>query len=133
SLLWPILKHAFTAPRATAVVDDMQTYSYLKLAAASLFMASKIEWATEKPHVGVMLPSSGGFAAAMLGTWVLGRTLVPLNFLHKKDELAHVIGDNDSDTILTVPQMLEFLSGRENLPSDINVVELCKAELKGLP
>ncbi|MEX0653502.1 MAG: AMP-binding protein [Phycisphaeraceae bacterium] len=133
SLLWPILKHAFTAPRATAVVDDTQTYTYLKLAAASFFMASRIARATDNKHVGVMLPSSGGFAAAMLGTWMLGRVLVPLNFLLKKDELAHVIRDADIDTILTVPQMLEFLGGRENLPDEVNVIELSKDDFKGLP
>ncbi|MFA9480190.1 class I adenylate-forming enzyme family protein [Phycisphaerales bacterium AB-hyl4] len=133
SLLWPILKHAFTAPRTTAVVDDMQSYSYLKLAAAGLFMANKIAKTTDKKHVGVMLPSSGGFAAAMLGTWMLGRVLVPLNFLLKKEDLAYIIRDSDIDTILTVPQMLEFLGGRDSLPAETNVVELAKADFKGLP
>ena len=133
SLTRRILAHAVTAPRRSAIVDDFAQYSYARLAGLSFFMASRIQRETDARHVGLMLPTSGLFPAALLGTWLLGRVAVPLNYLLSRGEMHHVIHDSDIDTILTVGPMLEFIGGREALPEDVNVVELAREQFKGLP
>ncbi|MEX2543577.1 MAG: AMP-binding protein [Phycisphaeraceae bacterium] len=128
-----ILGHALRAPRRVAVIDDQATYSYARLAAASFFLASRIERETRAKHVGLMLPTSGVFPAALLATWLLGRVAVPLNYLLSRAELHHVIHDADIDTILTVGPMLEYVGGRDAIPGHINIVELSKDDFKGIP
>ena len=49
---------------------------------------------------GIMLPTSGLFPVAMMAAWMLGRTIVPLNYLLKADELAYVIGDAELDVVV---------------------------------
>ena len=41
----------------------------------------------------MMLPTSALFPVAMLATWMLGRTVVPLNYLLSQKDLAFVIDD----------------------------------------
>ncbi len=80
--------------------------------------------------MGVMLPTSGAMPMALLGTWMAGRTSVPLNYLLGRDELRYVVGHSGVDTILTAGPMLEFVGGRDVLPADVKVVCLEQLNLK---
>jgi long-chain acyl-CoA synthetase len=60
---------------------------------------------TDKPRVGILLPSSAGFAASFFGTLIAGKAVVPINFLLGEREIAHVIADSGIDTIVTIPQL----------------------------
>jgi long-chain acyl-CoA synthetase len=44
---------------------------------------------------------------AMLSTWLLGRTVVPVNYLLKREERDDVLGDAGVDLVVTVAPMLE--------------------------
>ncbi len=133
SALTPILKQCLLHPTRTAVVDDQRTYRFIDLAMGGMYVAREIESATSRKHVGILLPTSGGFVVSLLGTWLADRVAVPLNFLLKKEELAYVIADSEIDTIITAKPMLDFLGGRENLPDDINLLLLDEVSFKGIP
>eukprot|EP00752_Nemacystus_decipiens_P014543 g12952.t1 len=132
ALLRPILKQALLHPTRTAVVDDLRTWSYAKLAGGAYFMAREIAKATDKPHVGLMLPTSGAFPAALLGTWQAGKVAVPLNYLLSKEDLHHVIRDSGLDTVFTASKLLDVV-GEDAIPEGINVVRLDQLSFKGLP
>ncbi|MHC4428124.1 MAG: class I adenylate-forming enzyme family protein, partial [Planctomycetota bacterium] len=102
----------------------------LQLYAGALHVARAIERATDAEHVGIMLPTSGLFPMTMLGTWLLGRTIVPVNYLLAPDELAYVVDDAEVDTIVTVGPMLEFVG---EIPDHLKLIKLDELSYKGLP
>jgi long-chain acyl-CoA synthetase len=132
ALLRSIYKQALLHPTRTAIVDDMRTWSYGKLAGGSFFMAREIAKATDKPHVGIMLPTSGAFPAALLGAWQAGKVAVPLNYLLSKEDLHHVIKDAGLDTVFTASKLLDVI-GEDAIPQGVKVVRLDKLSFKGLP
>jgi len=111
-------------------VDDQRTCCAFELYAGALHLARVIERSTDAPHIGVMLPTSGLFPMAMLSTWMLGRTIVPLNYILKPDELEYIIDHAELDTIITVAAMAEFVGG---LPERIRQIRLEELSFKGIP
>lgn len=132
ALLRSIYKQALLHPTRTAMVDDTRTWSYGKLLGGSFFMARAIQQATDKPNVGLMLPTSGAFPAALLGAWQAGKTAVPLNYLLSKEDLHYVIRDSGLDTVFTASKLLDVI-GEDAIPEGVKVVRLDKLSFKGLP
>ena len=133
SLLSSVVKHAVATPRKIAAVDDRRTYTYPQLVGGAMFLADAIETATQAPRVGIMLPTSGAFPVALLGTWLAKRVAVPLNYLLAPEELAYVIGDSEVDCIITADPLLEFLGGAEKLPAGVKLLRLESLSFEGLP
>jgi len=129
-VLSPILRKLMLRPFRTLVVDDQRSWKSIHLLVGALHLARKIEETTERPHVGIMLPTSGMFPMAMIATWLLGRTVVPLNYLLKREEIEYVIEDAEIDTVITVGPMVEFTNG---LPDHITQLRLEAMKFKGFP
>lgn len=130
SVHWPIIRRLATHPGRVAVVDDNRSYRGVEILVAAMNLADVIEARTGAPHVGVMLPTSGAFPIAALACWILGRTLVPLNYLLKPDELQYVVDDSEIDLILTAGPMLDFL-GRS--PRVDHLVKMETLNLRRVP
>lgn len=120
----PIIRKAFAHPMRKVLVDDRREYRYLDLIVAAWHVASEIERRSKSQQVGVLVPTSGAFPIVALATWMLGRTVVPLNFLLKKDELQYVIDDSECDTIFTVGPMLEYLGYEPKIDSLVKLEDL---------
>ena len=133
SALWPIIRKGLANPHRTAIIDDRDSYSYLKLIGGGLFVAERLDQTTDNRHIGILLPTTGAFAIAMIGTWLARRSIVPLNFLLSRSELEYVIRDSGIDTILTAEAMLEYLGGPEVLPPDITLIRLDELDTSGIP
>ncbi len=109
STLWPILYQFITHPKRIFVHDDQRKWRGIELLVGSFHMADTIEKTTSKKRIGIMLPTSGMFPIATFGTWMLGRTIVPINYLLQPEDMQHVCDDSDIDTVITVKPMLDFL------------------------
>ncbi len=109
SLLTTILRQALKRGSATAVVDDRGTYSYTQLLGGACYVADWLDNTCPSERVGLLLPSSGGFVVSLLGGWLGGKTVVPLNFLLGPQELQFVIQDSQMKALITVEPMLEML------------------------
>ena len=133
TLAGSILRHGLFRPRQTAIIDDRAEYSYGKLLLGTWHMTTQIEKQTQNPHVGIMLPPSGAFPMALLGSWLLGRTAVPLNYLLSEEELKYVIEDSGIDTIITLGKLVEAIPGASGIPEHIKLVLVDEIEFKGLP
>ena len=136
ALLRSILKHAIRHPRRVAIVDDQRSYSSFALTAGAYFVSREVRRRTDRPHVGVLLPTGGGFAVSLLGTWLAGRVAVPLNYLLSREDLAHVIEDAELDLIITADKMLEFLGhtqGEPVIPAGVELLKLETVSFKGVP
>ena len=131
-LLKTILANALSRPDAEAVIDDRGTITYRQLAGAAMFVADRIEHVTDKPNVGILLPTSGGVPVAVLGAWLTRRTAVIFNFLLNKEELAAIIDDSQVDTIITSEVMLHFL-GADKIPAHIKVIKLEQIDMTAVP
>lgn len=132
ALLRPILARCLKHPKRTAVVGDTASLTYLRLFAGSFYMARHIARATSKPHIGLMLPTSGAFPLALLGAWQAGKVVVPLNYLLSKEDLHHVIADAELDTIITVDKLLDAV-GHDMIPEGVKAVKFEELSFKGIP
>ena len=78
-LLKPILRRMLLSPFGVAAVDDTKTWKRFEIYIGALHLAKRIAATTDRPHIGVMLPTSALSPMAMIATWMLGRTTVPIN------------------------------------------------------
>jgi long-chain acyl-CoA synthetase len=130
SVLTPILTRLITHPTTTAVVDDRRSYRSIELLVAAFNLATEIERTCRTQTVAVMTPTSAGFPIAALAGWLIGKTVVPLNYLLKKEELQYVLDDCGADTLITVGAMLEHLGYTPRVQHTLKLEEL---NLGGVP
>ena len=98
-----LFKHADAKPHEIAVTDDTGSYSWQQFAAAAAGLGMYLRVQTDRPRVGLLLPTSMGFAASFYGTLLAGKAVVPINFLLGEREVQHIIKDSDIDTIVSIP------------------------------
>ena len=133
SLHAPILWNLLTHPRRICVTDDQGNHSSLKVFGAAMHLAKLIGHATQKPAVGLMLPTSASFPMALLGAWQAGKTAVPINYLLEQKALHHVILDSGIDTLLTVGKLLEHIGGEAAIPPGIRIIKLDELKFGPVP
>src|SRR5258705_4686902 len=100
-----LFQHARTHPNDLAMIDDFGQYTYQQVASMAAGLGMYLSLQTQKPHVGILLPPSAGFAASFYGTLLAGKSIVPINYLLGDREIAHVIQDSGIDTVITIPQL----------------------------
>lgn len=118
-LFEPLFTHAREHPQDIAITDDSGQYTYQQLAAMAGGLGMYLASQTTRPHVGLLLPPSAGYAASFYGTLLAGKSVVPLNYLLGDRELAHVIRDSGISTVVTIPQ----LAGRLK-DADLKLIDL---------
>lgn len=126
----PIIRTCLQNARRTLIVDDRREYRGAEILVAALHVASEIERRSQTQTVGLLLPTGGAFPICALAGWILGRTIVPLNYLLKPDELQYVIDDCGCDTIVTVGPMLDYLGVR---PRVEHLIMMESIEFKAVP
>lgn len=129
-LLRRIQRQLLLHPRKTFVQDDQRVWSGFTLLMAAWHLAREIDASTERPSVGIMLPTSGLFPAALLAGWMTGRVVVPLNYLLTPEDLAHVTADADLDVVVSVQAMLDFVGG---LPAGVKSLRMEDVRFRGIP
>ena len=128
--LKPILHHALHSPMQVAVIDDQRTWRYADLVGGALHLAEKLESTTGRANIGILLPTGGSFPMALIATWLLGRTAVPINYLQNASDRQYIIDDSEVDTVITAGPMLEFLGDR---PKNVRLIELDRMAFDGPP
>jgi long-chain acyl-CoA synthetase len=122
------------SPLRVAIIDDQRPRGWkgYELLGGAYHLARHIERASRNDRIGIMLPTSGMFPLALIATWILGRTAVPLNYLLKREELEYVIRDAGLDAVVTVTPMLEMFG---EMPEGVKELRLdkLKDEFRGLP
>jgi len=109
SVHWPILRSLALSPRRIAVVDDRRSYRAIDILVGAMHVAAAIKAKCDTPTLGIMTPTSGAFPIIALAAWMLGKTIVPLNYLLKQDELQYVVDNCETDMIVTVQPMLDAI------------------------
>jgi len=127
---WPIIRRLLSSPARTVLTDDRRSYSGMAILVASLHIAAEIERRSHARTLGILVPTSGAFPIAALAGWMLGRVVVPLNYLLAQDELQAVIDDCGTDCVVTVGPMLEHM-GYE--PRVAQLVRLDRLSFSGFP
>jgi len=130
TVLWPIIRRALRHPTSIAVIDDQRRWRYLDLIGGALHVAEKIEASTGCPRIGILLPTGGAFPMAALATWMLGRTIVPINYLLSGDERQYITNHAGLDTIITAGPMIDFLGGA---PEGVKLLKLDEMSFSGVP
>ncbi len=111
SVHWPILRRLAAHPGRVAVIDDRRQWKSIHLLLGAARLAGEIERVSRSRTLAVMLPTSGAFPMAALAGWMLGRAIVPLNYLLAPDELQYVVSHCEADTLVTVQPMLDLVGG----------------------
>ncbi len=125
-----IIRRLLLAPTRVCAVDDQRSWKAFEIYIGALHVARAIDRSTTAKHIGVMLPTSGLFPMSMLATWILGRTLVPLNYLLSKQDLAYIIDDAGIDTVVTVGPMVKHVAA---LPEHVKQIRLDEMPFGGFP
>jgi long-chain acyl-CoA synthetase len=107
SVHWPIFRSLLRNAKRTLIVDDASSYSGAEIVVAALHVAAEIEKKSSTTNIGLMLPTSAAFPIAALASWMLGRVVVPLNYLLKPEELDYIVNHSGIDCVVTVGPMLE--------------------------
>jgi len=128
--LGSILRRLLSAPTRVVAVDDQRSWKAFHVYFGALHLARAMAKASDRPRVGVMLPTSGLFPLALIGGWINGRTIVPLNYLLKREELEYVIDDAELDLVVTVTPMIEHFG---DLPGHVRQLRLDEMSFGGLP
>ena len=104
---WTLARRAL----APVAIDDFRTWKGATMMVAAWHVAREIERTSKAENVGLLLPTSGLFPAALLGAWMAGRTAVPLNYLLSRSDLEYIARDAGLDTVVSVGPMLEHVGG----------------------
>jgi long-chain acyl-CoA synthetase len=121
-----LLRRAFSP----VAVDDFRTWTGATTMLVAWHLAREVERRSRARNVGILLPTSGMFAPAMLGTWMAGRTAVPLNYLLSRSDLEYIAKDAGLDAVIAVGPMLDLIGGP--LPG-LEVIRLDALSFKGIP
>ncbi|MCA9304528.1 MAG: AMP-binding protein [Phycisphaerales bacterium] len=89
--------------------DDRRSYRGADILVGALHIADLLDSGCSVPRVGTLIPTSGAFAVAAAGTWMSGRSLVPMNYLLQPDELQYIIDDCGCDVILASRKLVEHM------------------------
>ncbi len=117
-------------PRRIAVVDDRKSYRAAEILVGAMHLVALIRARCETSTVGVMVPTSGAFPMAALAGWMVGKTVVPLNYLLKPEELQYVIDNCETDTIITTQSLLE---ATHHTPRVKRLLKLEEQDFSGVP
>lgn len=130
SIHWPIIKRLASRPLAVACTDDRRSYKGIELLVAAWNLAGVLQARCHSRTVGVLCPTSAATPIAALAGWILGKTVVPLNFLLSREELQYVIDDCGADTVLTVQPLLDHMGFT---PKVKNLIRFEDLSLGGVP
>lgn len=125
-----ILRTQLRHPFRIATIDDRGARKGIELVIGALHLAELIERRSRSPFVGVMLPTGSAMPAVALAAWMLGRTIVPLNYVLKPEELQYVIDDCGTDIIFTAGPFLEAVGQSPRVP---HLVKLEQVPFSGAP
>lgn len=96
------------SPRTLAVDDGVRALTYKRLTLLASVLRDVVRRETRCERVGIMLPASSAFPAALFGVLWASKVAIPLNFLWNADELGKVVEDADLDLILTIRHFKEL-------------------------
>lgn len=130
SVHWPIIRRLVSTPFRRVITDDQRTYTGASLLVASMVLADEITRRCHTQTVAIALPTSGLFPIAALAGWIAGKTIVPLNYLLKEDELNAVLDDCRPDTLITAQPMLDFMG---YTPKGQALIKLDEVNFKQVP
>ncbi|MBL0926999.1 MAG: AMP-binding protein [Phycisphaerales bacterium] len=122
----PIFGKLLSRLTTTVVVDDQRSWKGFHVLGGAFHLARLIERVSRSRTVGLLLPTGGAFPVCGLGAWAAGRTIVPLNYLLKREELQYVVDDCETDVVITVGPMLEFLGHEPRVRTIVRLDEEAK-------
>ncbi|UCF32406.1 MAG: AMP-binding protein [Phycisphaerales bacterium] len=107
-------------PNKLAVSDGRLALNYRQLTRLARVMRSLVARETANQRVGIMLPCTALFPAALCGVLWSRKTAVPLNFLLGSGELADIVSDAGLDLVLTINHFKEIA---EKLPARVVLID----------
>lgn len=130
SIHWPILRRLLSSPGEVAAIDDLRAWKRAEILIAAAHLADRLAETCRSQTVGVLLPTGAFFPIAALASWMLGKVVVPLNYLLRPEELQYVVDDCGCDTIVAVQPMLDYL-GRT--PTGPKILRLEDINFRSIP
>ncbi len=99
-------KNCARRPQRLAACDPSLSLDYEAFHAVAGGLGTRIAELTDRPHVGILAPTSSACAAAVFACWYAGKTPVPLNFMLAPEELGKIIVDAGLDLVVAHERFL---------------------------
>jgi acyl-CoA synthetase (AMP-forming)/AMP-acid ligase II len=87
-------------PSGIAIVEPGGQYTFAEVADDVERICATLRQRANGDAVGILLPNSEKYVAALLGIWKAGKTAVPLNHLLPDFELAFIIQNSELSTLI---------------------------------
>jgi long-chain acyl-CoA synthetase len=135
SIHWPILRRLASRPLAVACIDDRKSYRSIEILVAATNLAADLEARCHSRTVGILCPTSAATPIVALACWMIGKVAVPMNYLLSKGELQAIIDDCQTDTIVAVGPMLDFMGFTPRVTNllKLETLDLGRAPLPFIP
>lgn len=130
SIHWPILRQLLSRPRRVFTVDDRGVTRGIELLVGMMHVAAAVRSRCDSRTLGLLIPTSGAFPVAALAGWSLGKVVVPLNYLLKREELDYVVADSGMDTVVASRALVDFMGFR---PKVKNLILLEDIAFRSVP
>jgi long-chain acyl-CoA synthetase len=101
------------------VIDGEEQLSFDELAKRSLLVAALLRrFAGDEERIGVVLPNSHAFLTSLLGILLARKAVVPINFLLRPPEVAHILADAGVKVVLTASAFRELFEGLKQVGAE---------------
>lgn len=132
NLLELLMAGALRDPGKTAVVDGDVELSFKNLLRASKGLGSFLNGVTQKPTVGIFLPTCKEFVMSFMGVLMAGKTALPINILMSEEDIEFVAKDAGLDTIITSHKFLKIIKRKDVIGRAATKV-VCLEDVAGTP
>lgn len=93
-----------------AAGDPTLSLDYPSFQAAAMGLSRHVAACTQRPHVGILAPSSTVGALSIFACWYADKTPVPLNFLLAPEELSRIVRDAELDCAIAADRFAPLAS-----------------------
>jgi long-chain acyl-CoA synthetase len=94
-----------------AMADSRQVVTYGQLVERAGRLATILNRLTQRPRVGVLLPTCTAFGIAFYGCQMAGRAVIPMSQILKPADLQYALADSGVDTVITSRSISALLNG----------------------
>jgi len=130
NLLELFLNGASRDERKTAIIDDGFELSFRNLLRASRGLASVVAGATDRPTVGIFLPTCKEFVISYMAILMAGRSTLPFNILLSGEDLEFIARDARLDAVITSKRFMEIMGREEAIARAVPKV-ICLEDVAG--
>ncbi|MBN2582997.1 MAG: AMP-binding protein [Planctomycetes bacterium] len=113
TLVGRLRRTASAVPDKVALSDSKDIITFADLLRRASLVCERVQEATQKPHVAILLPNDSCFGVAFYGCQMAGKAVIPLSQILRPDDLKYALTDSGAELLITARSVAGLLSAWE--------------------